>query len=689
MSSDFNKSMLDMFIFETSNFIDGLEQAVINCEKENGFSIEAINEIFRIMHTIKGSSAIMSLNDISNISHSIEDLFYFLREENPEDVDCSALCDLVLEGIDFIKIEIEKIKNGEDANGDASNLISLNKAFLTRLTQLNSCSSETSDKSIISEQIVGIYDNGCNIDFLNVFKAVVRFEKDCQMENVRAFNIIHNLRNIANKIYHIPQNIMDDNTAQIIRNDGFIIYIATDCSYEEIHQFLMQTVFLRDLELEKLDSAEEFLKDQFGAIFNDKKVQESIKEQCNNGEEKEFQNSLAGQSIISVNIEKLDKLMDLMGEMVIAESMVTQNPVIAALDIHEFQRAARQLNKITSELQDVIMSIRMIPLASTFHKMHRIVRDMNKKLKKDVELKIIGEQTEVDKKIIEHISDPLMHLVRNSIDHGIESSKERKKSGKPSTGTITLEAKSAGSDVLVIVKDDGKGLNKDKILARAKRNGLLHKPRSEMTEKEIYNLVLLPGLSIKEDITEFSGRGVGMDVVTKSIEAVGGSVSLDSTEGVGTTVIMKIPLTLAIIYGMNISVGKSKYTIPITSIKEFFRPIATDILKDPDNNEMIMVRGQCYSLIRLHEIYSVKTDITKITDGILIMVEHDNKTICLFADQLLGQQQVVVKPLPSYIRNKKKIRGLAGCTLLGDGSISLILDIEELVNIGGRFQEKS
>lgn len=232
---------------------------------------------------------------------------------------------------------------------------------------------------------------------------------------------------------------------------------------------------------------------------------------------------------------------------------------------------------------------------------------------------------------------------------------------------------------MVIIKDDGRGLNKGKILAKASKNGLLNKNPEDMTDKEIANLILLPGFSTKEKVTEFSGRGVGMDVVVNNIEAVGGSIQVESIEGKGTSIIIKIPLTLAIIDGMNIKVGKSRYTIPTTSIRESFRPKENDVFKDPDDNEMIMIRGQCYPILRLHQFYKVPTKIQQFHEGIIIMIENDNRAICLFVDALLGEQQVVVKALPNYIQSIKKIHGLAGCTLLGDGSISLILDVNELI----------
>ncbi len=387
------------------------------------------------------------------------------------------------------------------------------------------------------------------------------------------------------------------------------------------------------------------------------------------------------QSIISVSVTKLDKLMDLVGEMVIAEAMVIQNPDLHGLQLDNFQKASQHLNKITSEIQDMVMSVRMVSLSTTFQKMHRIVRDMCKKLGKEVELEIRGEETEVDKGIIEHISDPLMHLVRNALDHGIETPEERVLKDKEKKGIITLEAKNEGSDVIIRIKDDGKGLNKEKIRRKAAEAGLLPDGSDQLTDKEIFNLILLPGFSTKDNISEFSGRGVGMDVVIKNIEIINGSISVESQPDMGTDITLKIPLTLAIIDGMNIRVGNTCYTIPTISIREAFRPSEKDLIMDPDGNEMIMIRGFCYPVIRLHKIFSVKTAVSEFAKGIIVMLEHDGEAFCIFADELIGQQQIVVKSLPEYIRRLKKINGLSGCTLLGDGSISLILDIGGIIRL--------
>lgn len=678
-----NEPMLEMYLFETAQNIEQLEKSILSSEKTNFFTPEAINEIFRIMHTIKGSSAMMLYNEIASLAHALEDIFYYIREEKPQNIDYPALSDLVLEGVDFIKMELEKIKNADKADGDASSLIDNFKLFLSALKQSsgNSDAVESRKNAKIAQQFFIAPIKKDNLSLLKGYKATIHFEEGCEMENIRAYTIIHNLREIIEEFFYTPEDIIEnDESVLVIREHGFQIFIRTSKSYQEIHDFINKTIFLKDVELVELEDEQLF--DQFKAlketvteaspIIIPKAQEQAYKEKADS--------QAVHQNIISVNVVKLDKLMDLMGEMVIAEAMVTQNPDLKGLSLDNFNKAARQLRKITTELQDIIMSIRMVPLSATFQKMHRIVRDMSRKLSKEVELDLIGEETEVDKNIIEHISDPLMHLVRNSIDHGIEAAEERAANGKRQEGTVTLEARNAGSDVLVIVKDDGKGLDKEKILKKAKEHGLLYKPENEMTEKEIYNLILLPGFSTNDNITEFSGRGVGMDVVTKNIEAVGGTIAIDSVEGVGTTTILKIPLTLAIIDGMNIGVGASRYIIPTISIRESFRPKENDIIRDPDGNEMIMVRGQCYPILRLHEMYGVKTEVTEFTKGILIMVEQDDRNLCLFADELLGQQQVVVKALPAYIKNTKKITGLAGCTLLGDGGISLILDIGGLIN---------
>lgn len=655
MPSDSQETLIEMFIFETEQLLENLEQIILDSEERENFTPESINEIFRIMHTTKGSATVMGFENMSLLAHTVEDLFHYIRENHVQSLDFAALSDLILRSIDFLKAELLKVKAGDEPDGSCEQLISDIETFLS---QLKGASRK------------------------RTMQAIVYFQEDCGMENVRAFNIVHQLQEIADQIEYIPADIKENpDTAEMIRREGFQVRFRTDQTYKQIHHLLSAIAYLKDMHLS------EWMENHDDEQLRNGASNEQSGDSRYNGQVDESaarfeptHRAVHHQSMISVSVNKLDTLMDLIGELVISEAMVTQNPDLQGLELDNFVKSARQLRKIINELQDVAMSIRMVPLSMTFQRMHRIVRDMGKKLNKEVRLEIIGEETEVDKNIIEHISDPLMHLIRNAIDHGIETAEERERAGKPRIGTVTLEAKNSGGDVLILVKDDGRGLNRERIYRKAKENGLTDRPEEELTDREIFSYIFLPGFSTNDSVTEYSGRGVGMDVVSRNIGVVGGTITVDSKPGEGTVFTVKIPLTLAIMDGMNVRVGRSIYTLPINSVKESFKAESGQIITDPNGHEMIMIRGHCYSVLRLHELYQVQTDITDLSEGIMVMVEHDGKEICIFVDELIGQQQVVVKAMPAYIRRFRSARGLAGCTLLGDGSISLILDVGSLIS---------
>lgn len=686
--NDERDPMIDLYIVETYNLIEELEEIILESEKEKDYK-NSIDTIFRTMHTIKGNSAMMLFDNISHLAHSLEDLFDYLRENSELNVDYEAITDLILKSIDFIKNQLVKIENNETADGNPEKLVSDIRKQLETITNRSSRESKEDENEAINEEhryyVSSVKDSNEMLkeqpqDGLDIrYEVVIFFKEGCGMENIRAFTVIHKLKKIAYDIGYFPEDIVENNeTENIIREDGFKIIFSTKKELKEIEKFFNGIAFLNKVAIklisedESCSTIENIQEDKNSFEIESYKEPQAALKNCSNSHESQGKHS----NMLNVSVEKLDMLMDLMGELVISEVMVTNNPEIASLNIDSFKKASTHLRKIIDNLQDVVMSIRMVPLAPTFKKMNRIVRDMSKKLGKEVELVLIGEETEVDKNIIEHIGDPLMHIIRNSLDHGIEAPEDRIAAGKNSVGEITLQAENSGGDVNIIIKDDGKGLNREKILMRAKEHGLIDKSEEELTDKEIYSFIFLPGFSTKEKVSEFSGRGVGMDVVLKSIEKVRGKVYVDSIQGSGTTITIKIPLTLAIIDGMTIRVGQSIYTIPIMSIKQSFKVREKDIFKDIDGNEMIMVRGQCYNILRLHERYNIKTDIKDIEKGILVMVENEGKSFCIFADELLGEQQVVVKPLPNYI---KKVKGIGGCNLLGDGSISLILDIGGLI----------
>jgi two-component system chemotaxis sensor kinase CheA len=320
----------------------------------------------------------------------------------------------------------------------------------------------------------------------------------------------------------------------------------------------------------------------------------------------------------------------------------------------------------------------MVPLTNTFQKMNRIVFDVSRKLGKEIEFEMIGETTEVDKNIIEHISDPLMHLVRNSVDHGIETKEEREAAGKEEKGRVILSAKNESGKVWISVQDNGRGLERDKILAKARKQGLLDPFKTDQmyTDKEVYQFITLPGFSTNEQVTEYSGRGVGMDVVVANLSAIGGSLEIDSTPGEGSTMMLKIPLTLAIIDGIVMTVGGSTFAIETSVVKEFINVRENMVHREPGGEESVMIRGECYPVLRLGERYHIEGCQQKIHDGMIVMLEIEEEIVCLFVDSLLRKQEIVVKPIPDYI---KKIPGISGCTQLGDGSIALILDAAGLV----------
>jgi len=681
--------MLEMYLFEGNQLIEQLEEIIIKCEKDKKFEMAAINEIFRIMHTIKGSSAMMLFNNIAVVAHSMEDLFFFIRANENVEIDFVGLSDLVLSGIDFIKDEMGKIENGNVADGVSDNLIAeINKLLekmknsydgqnVTPATVSTSPPDGTNTKYYISS-----YQNPSDKETIK-YSVQVFFEEDCQMENIRAYMVVNNLKDIVTEMYHIPTDVIDNaESAEVIREKGFLICFSTSVSYAEVESTLNQTAFLRKMEIKQVDDYPGEIKNLYHRkeiILEDVPEVHKTPQAESPGIDKEGDNGNTNnrqQNIISVSVAKLDMLMDIVGEIVISEAMVTKNPELAGLQLDGFSKAARQLRKLTDELQDIVMSIRMMPVSMVFHKMNRIVRDMSKRLDKEVDLEIIGENTEVDKNIIDHLSDPLMHLIRNAMDHGLESKEDRIATGKPAKGKITLEAKNAGGEVLIIVRDDGKGLNREKILNKAKERGLVNKPDNEITDKEVFSYILLAGFSTNEQVTEFSGRGVGMDVVMKNIQKIGGSITIESAFGKGTEIFVKIPLTLAIIDGIEVGVGKARYTIPTTSIRESFRIYEKDVISDGDGNDMIMIRGQCYPVFRIHQMFNIKDAVMNIGEGIIVMIETDSKAACLFVDKLVGEQQVVVKALPKYI---KKVQGIAGCTILGDGGISLILDVNGIL----------
>ncbi len=684
------EGMLDTYLFETNSLLDRLDEMLVADEKLGDFSLDDVNEIFRIMHTIKGSSAMMEFGSLAEIAHHIEDLFFYIRDKGIDSLDPQhkkELFNLMFRSEDFLRGQVEKVESGEALDTDLDSFSAEINNFLKKISgapvEAPAASTPAESAPASAPAPGNLPDDKEAVCFLHVF-----LEEGIGMENLRAYMIINAVKECGLEFRYYPENMESNSeTSATIIEEGFFMAFGSEDEANKAAGVLRTQGHIRSYELAAAPDAEPpaapapVAQQQSNTAAAPAPQKQASKPAA---PPKPAQSSApVKQNLISVNLMKLDSLQNIVGEIVITESMVTSSPELNQLsrDAYDnFMKSARQLRKLTDDLQDIAMSLRMVPISGVFQKMSRIVRDMRQKLNKDVRLTLIGEDTEVDKTIVDSIQDPIMHMVRNAMDHGIEDDvHERLNAGKNAQGEIILSATHTSNEVVITIADDGKGMNPDKLLMKAKEKGILTKPESEYSKKEALGLIMLPGFSTNQEVTEFSGRGVGMDVVKKNVEAVGGVVSLTSDEGKGTTFTMKIPLTMAIVDGMRVTVGNSIFTIPIANIRQSFKISPDEIIRDESGNEMIERMGSFYPVVRLHQFYNIVTDVVNLEDGILLWVETSDRSFCLFVDELTGEQQVVVKPFPAFLNFfELKNFGCAGCTILGDGNISIILDIQSL-----------
>ncbi len=705
MAEEFNtEDMLDMYLLENGQLLEKLQETVLEQKDAECFDEDAINEIFRTMHTIKGSSGIMMFDNVTKIAHKLEDIFYYLRESKPDNVPHLELVSHVLDVADFITAEMDKIRDGNDPDGDPTELIDAMDVFLKQIKhEITKVEKELPPENVYVAPnqfyIAPVATSGSRF-----YQIVITYKSDTQMSNIRAYTAVYALKESAEDIIYFPEDIISNETSSdLILKYGFRMLLQAQLSEDEVRKIIDTSSEIENIDIREV-AAEGFFNSDFlkpieldTAVAPKQEKEEKTEEKQGKdiapgdyviqskepGKAKQLnknkQPKASKQSFINVNVEKMDALMDLIGELVIAEAVVLQNPdlKVPGLELQNFQKAAGQLTKISTDLQDVIMSMRMMPLTTTFQKMNRIVFDASRKLGKDIDLEVVGENTEVDKNIIEHISDPLMHLIRNAVDHGIEMPEERQAAGKSKKGKVTLSAKNEGGKVWITVQDDGFGMDRTKILKKARKNGLLAGKNPEsMTDREVYQFITYPGFSTNETVTEFSGRGVGMDVVVKNIQTIGGTLDIDSVPGNGSTMTMKIPLTLAIIDGIVMETAESFFVVETGIVKQFVSVKEDMMIHEPGGEEYVMIRGECYPVIRLNRYLSLSDENTPVEDGMMVLLELEEKMVCLLVDNLIGEQEIVVKPIPKYI---KKVRGLSGCTQLGDGSIALILDPAGLI----------
>jgi two-component system, chemotaxis family, sensor kinase CheA len=662
--------IIDKFVQEGLELLDEAEASLLSLSK-NAEDRSGIDTIFRNLHTFKGNCGFMSLASMQKVTHSLESITDglrggFIRVSEP-------LINTILSSIDSLKESLfDLLKGGKGDLENADSLISILKDLEPDPDAKVLKPAKKATKQSSNNNILIIEDDKSSRTLLTkILKKSNYLTFECETaEEALEILTVENIDLCISDIF-LPGMSGKDFIAEVNTKYSSIPIIALSGNKDR--------ALLKDLMklevygfLDKPINKDDLLKLMENALTQAmrKRVQSGISEDAN-----KTANQPKNRQDIRVDLNKLDLLVDLVGELIIAEAMVTKHPTLEGLELPGFERAAHRLHIITNELQDITMAVRMVPIAGVFKKMMRLVHDVSLKTNKPLKLSISGETTEVDKVVIDMIADPLVHMIRNSADHGIEDPEGRLKAGKSETGHISLDAIQKASEVLIIIKDDGRGLNRDQLYAKCLKNGLISEG-DVMTDSEVYQMIFEPGFSTAEAVTDLSGRGVGMDVVKKNIEHIKGRIEIISVAGEGCTFIIHIPLTLATIEGMLVTVGSTKYTIPITSIRESLRADHSMITIRPDGQEFVRIRNSLSPIFRLHKLHDLVPVSQDLTKGILIVLDLFDGSICLFVDEILHQVQTVIKNLSGYMGN---VKGISGCNILGNGEVALILDPDSIL----------
>jgi len=715
----------------------------ISIEEGRDFDVEIVNRLFRSFHSTKGTAAFLGFTQLVSLTHQLETILDHFRTHTLKPTISSI--NLIFEVCDFLKEMIDIVEETLSDEGKEEQIIELIQkleSLVHENGEQEECFSE--DDSVVLDLKLEITPEMRNsfleesLDLLDLLEQYfLSIQSDASQHDVlipEAFRSIHSFKGncglfdlkTMEEISHLIESVLDKARNKECRlnarllgifleaidhlkngvaafSEGKEADIAFVCDYisENLegfdseqggnkisHSSKIGDILVNQGKVKPEDLEKALIKQQapLGEILTDmgavkkEDLDEALKKQENSQKNTSSEASSARvqRQDVRVDVSKLDSLINLVGELVISQIMVTQHKDLQGLDIPEFDKSAHHLNRITSDLQDIAMSVRMVPVSGLFKKMLRLVHDTAAKAGKKVRLETIGEDTEMDRTVLELIADPMVHLIRNSVDHGVDTAEARKVNGKPETGLITLEARHEGGEVWIIIKDDGRGMNKEKILQRGIERGLVQGDGSDMKDKDIFKLILEPGFSTAETITSISGRGVGMDVVKKNITRMQGRVDIHSVEGEGATIILKIPLTLAIIEGMMVQVGKARYIIPIPIIKESLRPEKDQLTVTPDGIQLVKIKGKFVPIVRLDDIFHIQREDGFTDGGLFVVVDSFNGSVALCVDEILGQHQTVIKSLSGYLGN---VQGFSGCTILSDGEICLIIDINSLLSM--------
>lgn len=693
---------ISIFLSEANEIVEGLENDLVLLE-DNKSDEDLLNKIFRSAHTLKSSAGTVGFTTMSELNHVAENLLEKVRSGKLDVT--PKMITVLLEFLDTVKLMLQNIIDGKGEADGVDNIESLKakiKAIADGNEDIETVASPQPKKEIPKaeepkEEVKEVKaegtekSGGSNVFHVDMsFKATI-FDNGIDplmfLNDLKAIGTIKNLKIDYSNVPTISA-LEDPYTCYT----QFALDLETNSTIEQVQNIFLFVIDDNDINISDAKDGAQEVKSSPQPEVAETKKEETQAEAPKETKQEEAKTEQAkpqaaapksasakvqAPSTVRVDTRKLDSLMNLIGELVIAQSRIMQ--LTQSLDIDNgLKEAVSSMDRTSRQIQEEVMNIRMMPVGPIFNQFHRYVRDLNLELNKEVKLVLKGETTEIDKNMLEQLSDPLKHIIRNSMDHGIEKTKEERiERGKPEFGTITMSAAHQEGHVVIEVSDDGNGLNKEKIYNKAIEKGLLSKD-GKYSDAEIYRTIFSPGLSTAEKITDISGRGVGMDVVRANVEKMKGKIEIKSEEGKGSTFIIKLPLTLAIIEGITFALGEQIYIMPLISIIEQMKVKNEQIKPFEGKGEMIKIRDEYLPLIRLHKVFDIDTQVDDIDNGIVVVVEAGYRRCAIFVDELLDQQQVVIKSLDSAF---SKHSGISGGTILGDGRIALIIDIQGLVNI--------
>lgn len=665
---------LDLFIDESREHLQNINENLLELEKEPT-NLTIVNEIFRSAHTLKGMSATMGYEDLASLTHQMENVLDAIR--NNKISVSSSILDVVFQSIDDLEAMVESISTGGDGKRDVKEVVQKLAAIEKGTEFIEDKSEEKNETDQLTLQYdeydYTVIEQSVDQGF-NVFEIQVELTASCILKAARSFMVFESLEQNGEILKSNP-SVDKLETEQF--DAVFYVTFITKIDKSAVKNVIMKISEIHNVEITSFDLSrikqeneqKEVMKEIASA---EKEVAVAVAPET---EQKNKATAQSNSKTIRVNIERLDILMNLFEELVIDRGRLEQ--ISRDLSHGELQETVERMTRVSSDLQSIILNMRMVPIDTVFNRFPRMVRQLSKDLNKKIDLNIIGAETELDRTVIDEIGDPLVHLIRNALDHGIEKPEVRVSKGKPETGTVELKAFHSGNHVFIEVKEDGAGISRDKVLEKAIKNKVVTEQQaSTLTDKQVYELIFASGFSTAEVLSDISGRGVGLDVVKSKIESLGGTVSVDSTLGHGTTFSVQLPLTLSIISVMLVELQKEKYAIPLSSIIETAFIKKTDIMS-AHNQKVIDFRGKVVPLLYLNDLFNVPFESENNTDGIsVVIVRKGDKLAGLVVDSFIGQQEIVLKSLGNYLTN---VFAISGATILGDGQVALILDCNALI----------